>query len=282
MAALASVAFGRARLDGGGYLGIYASKNDLAFAMVIFLCAATALVLGRDTERVLRVLAAVSALLALALVVAAQSVGWLGAAVGLILMGSFIVLLRIASIPVRFLAVLLTLMLMVALGQIVMIYSDAFLTLFSDMTGKDPTLTGRTYLWDIASAEIATASALGQGYQAYWLRDNPVAEALWAEFGIASRSGFHFHNTWLSNWVEIGLIGIALQAALFGWALVGSAWRALVTPQAESLFFALLLAVLAVMSIGEVVLFMQFHTASVIVIIAAVFASRARRERLAS
>jgi exopolysaccharide production protein ExoQ len=282
LAAVASVAFGRARLDGAGFLGIYASKNDFAFAMVIFLCSATALVLGRETGQRMRLLAAASVFLAFGLVVMAQSVGWLGAAVGIMVTGSFILLLRIVSISIRFIAVVLTLMLMMALIQFVRINAEAFLTLFSEMTGKDPTLTGRTYLWDIARSEIETARFWGQGYQAYWVRGNPVAEEIWQEFGIASRSGFHFHNTWLSNWVEIGAIGIALQAIVFVWALLGSVWRALVAPQAESLFFAMLLVALAAMSIGEVVMFMQFHTASVLVLTAAVFASRARREGLTS
>lgn len=278
LAALASIVLGRTRIDGGGYLGIYASKNDFAFAMVITFCSATALALGGDTGRAMRALAAAAMVPVFGLIVMAQSTGWLAAALGLVVVGTGVLLLRIVSIPLRLLAVVLIVLSMAALAQYAVIRSDAFIALFVETTGKDLTLTGRTYLWEIARAEIGTAVMLGQGFQAYWVQGNPVVEAIWQEFGIASRSGFHFHNTWLSNWVEIGAIGLAIQAAVFVWALVGSVRRALLTPQAESLFFAMLMTVLTVMSIGEVVAFMQFHTASVLVVTAAVFASRARRE----
>ncbi|MFW5881229.1 MAG: O-antigen ligase family protein [Roseicyclus sp.] len=278
LAAVASVLFGRARGDGGGYLGIYASKNDFGFAMVIVLCAATALTLGRDTGLRLRVLAGGAMLLSLALIVMAQSLGWLVAGTGLVAIGILVVLLRIVSVPLRILSVVLALLAMAALVQYAVIRADAFLVLFTETTGKDPTLTGRTLLWRVALDEIAQAPILGQGFGAWWVRGNPQAEAIWQQFGIASRTGFHFHNTWLSNWVEIGAVGVALQAAVFAWALWGSVRRALLVEGGESLFFAMLMVTLTVMSLGEVVAFMQFHTASVLVVAAAVFASRARRE----
>ena len=82
-------------------------------------------------------------------------------------------------------------------------------------TGKDVTLTGRTDLWAVAFQEIAERPVLGTGFQAFWVQGNPLAEELWAMFGIDSRSGFHFHNTLLSNAVEIGIVGVALQAVVF-------------------------------------------------------------------
>lgn len=278
VAALASLLFGRARLDGGGYIGIYASKNDFAFAMLIFLSASVAIMLSRDAAPAVRGLAVGCVALGFVLLVMAQSAGWLLAGVGVAAIGTLMVLLRIVSIPVRLLAAGLSLIGVAALAQYAAIHSEAFLNLLTETTNRDATLTGRTDLWRTARAEIETAQILGRGYQAYWVRGNPVAEAIWTEFGIASRSGFHFHNTWLSNWVEIGVIGIALQAVVFGRALIGSMLRALFIPRAESLFFAVLLLTLSVMSIGEVVAFMQFHTATVLVVAAAVFAARARRE----
>jgi exopolysaccharide production protein ExoQ len=84
---------------------------------------------------------------------------------------------------------------------------DAVAAFVLAATGKDITLTGRTDLWRVALDEIAGARGWVTGYQAFWRIGNPVAEELWRAFGIESRSGFHFHNFYLSNAVEIGIVG---------------------------------------------------------------------------
>ena len=38
------------------------------------------------------------------------------------------------------------------------------------------------------------------------------AERLWEEFYVGSRSGFHFHNTFIEALVELGVVGLALAA----------------------------------------------------------------------
>lgn len=282
LAALASIAFGRARLDGGGYLGIYGSKNALALAMVLFLCAATALAIGRETGRFLRVFASVGVAMAFTLIVLAQSLGWLIAGGVVLVIGVAAVVLRIVDIRLRFLTVGLLVLATGSLAQFVFIHQETFLNLFSEATGKDPTLTGRTELWAVAREQIAAAELLGHGYQAFWVHGNPVAEDLWREFGIASRSGFRFHSTWLTTWVEIGAIGVALQAIVVVRALYGSLGRALMRMRSESFFFAALLVVTVAMSMGEDLVFLQFDALSVLVIAAAVFAIRARREAVAA
>ena len=49
----------------------------------------------------------------------------------------------------------------------------------------------------------------------------PEAERLWYEFYIATRTGFHFHNTYIELYVELGFIGLLvmtffLYRTLFG------------------------------------------------------------------
>lgn len=80
--------------------------------------------------------------------------------------------------------------------------------------GKDSTLTGRTYLWSQGWAATAQAPLLGVGYQAYWVQGFSEAERLWDEFYIGSRSGFHFHNTYIEVLVELGWAGFLLIAML--------------------------------------------------------------------
>lgn len=76
--------------------------------------------------------------------------------------------------------------------------------------GKDATLTGRTYLWQQGIEAAAATPWVGVGYQAYWVQGFSEAERLWEEFYIGTRSGFHFHNTFIEAVVETGGIGLAL------------------------------------------------------------------------
>jgi len=79
-------------------------------------------------------------------------------------------------------------------------------TALSD-TGKDPTLTGRTYLWYRAAELIREKPVLGRGYFSFWLQGNIDAEGLWRYAGIAERSGFNFHNTLVDLLVTVGWLG---------------------------------------------------------------------------
>jgi exopolysaccharide production protein ExoQ len=75
---------------------------------------------------------------------------------------------------------------------------------------KDPTLTGRTYLWYRAADLIKEKPLFGRGYDAFWVQGNTDAEGLWSFFGIASRDGFTFHNTYIQTLVELGWVGLAV------------------------------------------------------------------------
>lgn len=80
--------------------------------------------------------------------------------------------------------------------------------------GKDSTLTGRTYLWQQGIEAAMVSPLLGGGYQAYWVQGFSEAERLWEEFYIATRAGFHFHNTYIEAMVETGVIGLALLTGI--------------------------------------------------------------------
>ena len=100
---------------------------------------------------------------------------------------------------------------------------DALLGAF----GKDATLTGRTYLWSEGLAAAGQAPVFGVGYQAYWVQGFSEAERLWEEFYVGSRSGFHFHNTYIEALVELGVVGLALAALVLVRVAVGHLFRLL-------------------------------------------------------
>jgi exopolysaccharide production protein ExoQ len=78
--------------------------------------------------------------------------------------------------------------------------------------GKDATLTGRTYLWGQGFGFGMHHPLLGVGYTAFWVEGRPLAERLWYEFFIANRGGFHFHDTYVEIFVELGLAGFMTLA----------------------------------------------------------------------
>ncbi|TPO02591.1 O-antigen ligase [Mesorhizobium sp. B1-1-5] len=87
--------------------------------------------------------------------------------------------------------------------------------------GKDSTLTGRTYLWQQGWEAAQQRPLLGYGYAAYWVQGFADPERLWAEFYISTRSGFHFHNTYVETLVEIGFVGVTLLALVILRAFYG-------------------------------------------------------------
>jgi O-antigen ligase len=75
---------------------------------------------------------------------------------------------------------------------------------FFEMIGKDPTLTGRTDIWNNVVADIYQRPILGWGFQAFWSPANPAAvDIQWALGWTVPES----HNGLLELLLEIGLAG---------------------------------------------------------------------------
>jgi exopolysaccharide production protein ExoQ len=87
---------------------------------------------------------------------------------------------------------------------------DAVLTFF----GKDPTMTGRTYLWVRAEEVMQSHRWLGVGYNAFWVQGNLDAEGLWRSEGILNRFGFNFHNSLIEMRINLGLIGAIMATSI--------------------------------------------------------------------
>lgn len=263
------------RIGGNGaWAGIFGSKNALAQFATINVLAGLAVLLDANTSRMWR--ASALAVLALGglLLVNADSVGALVATSGAAIIVYIAALLHFTRPLMRIL--LVSLAVLVICGAIFAVITgfEAFSMFVLDLTGKDVTLTGRTVLWGIAFDEIAKNPLLGQGYKGFWVPGNSVAEELWLEFGIATKQGFHFHNTLISNAVEIGLIGVAIQVGLFGRACYAITRETILRPSAETLFFIGLMARQLILTQSEVVFFSQFDPVTLITVMAIVYASR--------
>lgn len=274
LAMLASVMFGDVRGDTGAWLGIYGSKNALAGAAATYVIVCTSQILDSAASYRYRLLALLGLMIGVMLLLLAQSVSALVVVPpALFLLFSLLILYRL-SVFQRIVVMTFALLLAAVIAVLVTIYADALVALMLDATGKDMTLTGRTDLWRIARDLIVERPILGMGYQAFWVRGHAPAEVLWHAFAIESRGGFNFHNTYLSNAVEIGVLGVFIQVfVLYGAAFATGLW-ALRTNFADASLLFILVMMVVMISFVDVPIFFQFSLRTVIVICAFVYAVR--------
>ncbi|BDZ65798.1 O-antigen ligase family protein [Agromyces mangrovi Wang et al. 2018] len=127
-----------------------------------------------------------------------------------------------------------------------------------DLLGRSEDATGRLDIWASVQGLIAERPVLGWGWTGYW--------APWTEpyAGLAVRNGVEYlqaHNAWLDVWMQLGVVGLVVFAALVLGTLSRSWFAAVDRPavdfgngtgyRASSLMPLLLTAALIAQSIGE-------------------------------
>ncbi|MGF9692462.1 O-antigen ligase [Rhizobium sp. 0TCS1.26] len=249
-------------LDGTySFVGAFASKNQLGFyaSLGLFFSYAGIMILG--LRRLWLLAGAATALLSAYSLFASQSAtSVLTTVVILAVLAGLQVLGRLAPSARKMLfAGGLIVLVMGASAAMAFGAMDAVLGIF----GKDSTLTGRTYLWQQGIEAARQHPLLGLGYQGYWVQGFPEAERLWEEFYIGSRSGFHFHNTYIETMVETGVVGTLLLCLILLTGFFGHLKRVLHdrrNPASLVLFgvFALLL----VRSFVEIDVMHPYHVGS--------------------
>ncbi len=260
--AVAAALFGRDGVDGMAgarvFLGIFASKNMMALFMSLLAIFALATLLDRRQPPVLRGLAAIGLLLGLPLLLLAHSAGatlTTAASLAVLLaMGGFARLApraRLATLALGA-AIVLPGIVLVSLLALNGTLGEELAAFVVSGLGKDPTLTGRTVLWQIALDEVAHRPLLGTGYYAFWQHGNLLAEAIWRSFSIESRTGFHFHNTVLEFAVELGWPGVAALLATLLLAIVRAVRLALADRTMASAALVAALFCLTARMAGEV------------------------------
>ncbi len=126
---------------------------------------------------------------------------------------TFVVLVRqgpVMGIATTWLAVLAIMM----IGGFAFFASDVFL----DLLGKDATLTGRTKIWAAIMRRIAERPWTGYGYGAVWDEKGAWGPLAW----IVKDAGFkpqHAHNTWLEQWLGLGLVGLGAFGLMYAQAM---------------------------------------------------------------
>lgn len=109
-------------------------------------------------------------------------------------------------------------------GAVVAIFSVlAFLFFAADVAfavlGKDATLTGRTNIWAGVLYEIHKRPLLGYGYGAVWDDRTGWGPVYWIT-KIAGFRAAHAHNSWLEQWLGLGLVGLCAWSLYFAQSLI--------------------------------------------------------------
>jgi len=88
--------------------------------------------------------------------------------------------------------------------------------------GKDPSLTGRTEIWESLMRQSAKAPLTGYGYAVFWRDDSVPANWVRHDTGWNVPTA---HNGWLDMLVQLGWIGVGLIATTLGLAAVAALFR---------------------------------------------------------
>ncbi len=193
-------------------IGVFGSKNNLANFVCLSMMSSLSVLADSNQPRVLRALATLGLLLDPVMLIKAHSLGALFA--GGAALAASLSIIALSRLPARRRGVVVSLTAIIGVCLICVLLlalSQGFdLSSVLVAAGKDPSLTGRTFLWSRAREFIDMKPLLGLGYQAFWVQGHVEAEALWRYAQIESRSGFHFHNLYYETAVELGNLGFTI------------------------------------------------------------------------
>jgi exopolysaccharide production protein ExoQ len=249
--------------DEGPLLGVFDSKNQLAFHALMQLLLALIVVIDRAQAILMRLIALAAIAVASVCLIEAQSTGAVvfgaPAIVLCLVLPGFSRLPLLARATIVAAVVVIVVSTVIAIGAFV---EDSGAVL--DALGKDSTLTGRSYLWQRAHDFINEAPLLGVGYQAFWRIGNPPAEELWAFALVESGAGFNFHNLYLHVAVDLGYIGMGLMILTFLWMAIRLCYALILVPSLPVFYAAALFSYMFTVSFIEVAILSQFSLAEIL------------------
>jgi len=104
----------------------------------------------------------------------------------------------------------ITVVALAAIGGVIFFASDVIFNLL----GKDATLTGRTKIWAGVWREIQERPWQGWGYGAIWDETDDWGPLAWIT-KVAGFRAHHAHNSWLEQWLALGIPGLAAWIGLY-------------------------------------------------------------------
>jgi len=169
---------------------------------------------------------------------------------------------------------------------VLIVGGGAFTDTVLEALGKNYTLTGRTEMWgqglQVFDRAPMLEQLLGQGYEAFWRENYVEAESIWTDFNYGIPAGFHFHNTYVENLVGLGVVGCAIVIYFMIATLVRAVRWSWDDRTIVSSFFVTTMVNLFVHSFVEVeVTFQFYHGAILFYVIMYYSLEHARSRRLA-
>jgi exopolysaccharide production protein ExoQ len=254
--------------------GIFGQKNYLATHMFILYMAGLTLLLDRGAHRYLRTMGALALPIGGLLIVLSMST----TTIGLTAAGTFALMVHAfvwgpaKKVPhlrsiMTLLGILVGLILAILLFGIMQFDVGSKLL---EVAGKDSTLTGRTYLWDIAKRIMAEHPLTGLGANGFWRPEIGDANSIANYFFYDSFTQFSFHNSYYEVGVQLGYPGMYLAIILASWALGMAAWNWLQNQTVLNFFFFLMSAMAVIRTNTEADLVTDFNSMLILLCIGAV------------
>ncbi len=225
-------------IQGPVLIGLTGSKNQIAYIGYLLLLSALTLVMLRGLSPLLRWIAILC--LPLALFILAQSNAATAVVLGAVGAALLIALAVLERLPRSGrLATLVGAVVIVSPLLFVIPELLAGMNYFLVETlDKDPTLTGRTLLWDRADDLIAQRPLLGHGYKVIWMGDSTETIALQRLTGIMDGRTFNFHQAFRDVAVDTGFVGLTVFALTMAAGGVKYLMRIVLSPSLPIAFFA--------------------------------------------
>jgi len=247
--------------EGMVLIGLTGSKNQIGYAAQLLILSAAAVMMMRGTGVGLRWVAVLAIPLGVYLVAGTNSATAVLMAVG----GTLALAMMWFSErmnPGARLATLIGGLVIVAPLSALIPEALAFINHFVfDTLDKDPTLTGRTFLWQAADDLIARRPILGYGYQAIWMGDSTETIALKRLTGVEDGRVFHFHHQFRQVAVDTGLVGLfAFVGVVLAVGLSGMRQLLLRPNAATSFFFVVYLLMIARAFTDIIIVPFSIHT----------------------
>lgn len=144
-----------------------------------------------------------------------------GSATGVLLVAAAVVLVPIARLVVPKVPLGGLLAVGVPLGVVVGAVAWQAWVPVLELVGRDPTLTGRTILWEWGIQAIAERPVLGWGFTGYFSSPYGELPSLYVpQFDNYEIS--HFHNSYIQTGVDLGVVGLLILLALLVYTTVKS------------------------------------------------------------
>lgn len=198
-------------------VGVLGSKNNVSMIGASTLTAGVMLLSAPDKSRLSWILGVVAIALAISTIIQSKS---LGTFLAILISGGVGILILnmntlIKSDWLRKVVVYSSVITMVVLLLLIIsLFSYESYASMMQSLGKDPTITGRTFIWAIGIKTIENNFWTGLGLQSFWSERNPDAILIWISGSREIGAPYGFHNLYIHTWVETGFFGFIIISAI--------------------------------------------------------------------